>query len=120
MATCEWKIYYSGGETYSNLDGPASAAQKTDVQAVAQTHEEHGHHVEHTTDYYVYYDTGLWRGVDIFGLWDYLAQAGSKVVLFGRWVSNEEYAEIIKRALHDPDLPKRSAWKPNGQERRPS
>ena len=118
MATCEWKIYYGDDTELSNLESDPCDVPKTNVQAVVQNHAAHGHHVEHATDYYVYYDDGLWRGVDQFGLWDYLAQPGYKIVLFGRWVSNDQFKEILQRALRDPDVPKRSAW--GKYERRPS
>lgn len=113
----DWKIYYGDGSTYSSEDGPAEQAPKINCQAVVQNHEVVGHSVEHTTDYYVWFD-GFWRGVEIFGLWDYLSQPGSKVVLFGRWVPNDEYREFLNKALNDPEVPKKSAWLPGGVERR--
>ena len=112
-----WKIYYGDGSTYSDQDGSPEEAQKVNCLAIVQTNDVTGHSVEHTTDYYCWFSP-YWRGCDIFGLWDYLSQPGVKVVLFGRWVSNEDYKKILQRALKDPDIPKRSAWLPNNQERR--
>ncbi len=40
----------------------------------------------------------LWVGVDLFGLWDYLATDGWKRVLFGRTIPNAPYQEIYRRA----------------------
>jgi len=114
----KWKIYYGDGSTYSNEDGEPELAPKRNVLAVAQCNEVTGHSVEHTTAYYCWFDP-YWRGCDQFGLWDYLAEPGTKVVMFGRWVSNKDYTELLTRALQDPDVPRRSAWLPNGKERRP-
>lgn len=113
----QWKIYYGDGSTYSDLDGPPELAPKRDVQAIPHTSGLTGHRVERTNDYYVWTpERGGWRGVDQFGLFDYLIEPGVKIVLFGRMLNNEEYRAILAQSSRDPDLPKRSAWMP--EERR--
>lgn len=119
MDTCEWKIYYEGRKTYSNLDGPPELAPKRRVQVIGVAEYATGQRIERENDYYVWApERGGWRGCDQFGLYDYLIDPGFKIVLFGKMLSNDEYKEIFQMAVNDPDLPKRSAYLK--EERRPS
>lgn len=94
-----WLIYYADGTTYA---GAQQQAPERGVQAIIQQDETTGWYAITGYDYYVWLWDGLqWAGVDVFGLWDYLAQPGWKRVLFGRAVSNEEYETIYARALKD-------------------
>ena len=109
----KWKIFYSTS-TYSDEDGPPELAPKRDVQAIAVANKVTGRRIERTTDFYVWVpERGGWRGVDQFGLYDYLIGPGTKIVLFGRTLSDEEYGEVWKLVAHDLDLPPRSAYMPN-------
>jgi len=113
----QWKIFYSDG-TYSSDDGPPELAPKRDVQTIAVADEVVGRRIERGNDYYIY-DTGRggWRGVDQFGMYDYLIRPGFKIILFGRTLSDDDYREVWKRASKDPDLPAKSAFLPD--ERKP-
>lgn len=105
-----WKIYYSDN-TYSNLDGLPEHAPKRDVQAIAVVENSTGYRIERENDYYVWWpENGGWRGVDQFGLYDYLILPGYKIVLFGRMLNNDQYKDILNRAAKDPDLPRKSAY----------
>lgn len=84
------------------------------VQAIVQHNEHTDWHTETTGDYYIWLD-GLWRAVDIFGLFDYLIESG--LVKFGRTINNKEYQEIFQRALSDADFGRRSGFLPG--ERKP-
>lgn len=105
----KWKIWYSDGSTYSESDGPLENAPKCGVIVVAQTDETVGRKLDRSCDYYVLHDYGL-RGVDQFGLYDYLTQPGYKLVFFGRTVSDKQWSEIWDAAANDPDLPAKSAY----------
>lgn len=110
----EWKIFYSDS-TYSNEDGPPELAPKRDVQTIAVADEVCGRRIERGNDFYVYRHG--WRGTDQFGLFDYLIEPGSKIVLFGRSLSDDEYRKVWDIASKDPDLPPKSAYLPD--ERKP-
>lgn len=114
----QWKIYYSNS-TYSDEDGPPASAPKRDVQAIVVRDDAiSGRYIERSNDYYIWTPhNGGWRGVDMFGLFDYLSEPGTKIVLFGRTLMNEAFAKIWQRASKDQDLPAKSAFLPN--ERRP-
>lgn len=105
----DWRIYYGDGSVYSSNNGGLQIAPKRDVQVVVYTDPEVGRVVLSMRDFYWLAEYG-WDGGDIFGLWDYLSQPGSKVVLFGRAVRTPRYREILSRALIDSDFPKKSAW----------
>jgi len=87
-------IYYSDATTYQ---GPPERAPERDVQVIVQHDADHGWHLTLGSDYYVW-RTGAWVGVDLFGLWDYLAAPGWKRVLFGRTIGNEEFQAIYRKA----------------------
>lgn len=94
----EWRIYYGDGTTYQ---GSPEEAPERGVQAIAQVHPDVGWAATSSSDYYVYLPHDWWQGVDVFGLWDYLATPGWKRVLFGRTVNNAEYKAILERAFAD-------------------
>lgn len=113
----EWKIFYSAS-TYSDEDGPPELAPKRDVQTIAVANDVAGVRIERGTDFYIWVpERGGWRGVEQFGLYDYLIDPGFKIVLFGRVLSENDYGAVWKLAAHDPDLPAKSAFLPD--ERKP-
>ena len=105
----KFKIYYDDGSTYTDQDGPIELAPKVGVICIAQEDAFAGRKIDRSCDYYVMHDYGM-RGVDQFGLYDYLTQPGSKIVLFGRTVSDERWREIWDEAANrDTYLPLKSA-----------
>ncbi len=92
----DWAIFYGDRLVYSNLDGPVEGVPKLNTQIVLQKSDRVEWEMIRSSDYYVWRDT-FWRGVDIFGLFDYLSQPGSKVVLFGRTILNSEFDLIYRR-----------------------
>ena len=107
-----FQVWYGDGSTYTDRDGPAHLAPKTDVQLVVVEDREHGRYVCKSTDFYVWDDfdgEGSWQGCDHYGLWDYLSRPGTKVVLFGRSMGNRAFRELLGRALDDPYLPPKTA-----------
>jgi len=113
-----WKIFYGDGSTYSDKDGLPELAPKRDVQIIGADCEIAGRRFERETDYYIWTpERGGWRGVDKFGLFDYLIDSGYKIVLFGKMLNNKEYRKILDKATNDSYLPRKSAWL--REERRP-
>ena len=106
----EWQIFYQKG-SYSNDDGPPELAPKRGVQAIAVADKKVGRRIERSNDFYIYVpDRGIWRGVEQFGLYDYLQDDGFKIVLFGRTLTDSEYSIIWKRATTEGNLPIKSAF----------
>lgn len=109
----KWKIFYGDGATFTDQDGAAESAPKTNVQLIAIEDREHGRVICKADDFYIYdvFDGELnWQGVDYFGMWDYLSRPGAKVVLFGRTLGNVEYRNVVQRAFEDGYLPPKTAW----------
>lgn len=113
----DWKIFYCDGD-YSNSDGPPELAPKRDVQSIIVADENLGRRTEYSDNFYIYVpDRGIWRGVDQFGLYDYMIEPGFKLVLYGRTLTDKEYADVWNRTLKDTYLPPKSAFNPD--ERKP-
>lgn len=113
MTERKFKIWYGDGSTFTDEDGAPELAPKTNVQCVTIECPEHGQVVCKADDFYIYdvYDgEGCWQGVDYFGMWDYLSRPGTKIVLFGRTLGNEEYRQIVGAAMDDPYLPQKTNW----------
>ena len=108
----EWRVYYGSGASFDSTQGPPETAPCVDVQAIVQADPSVGRHVLTRFDFY-WRDRNEWFGGDLFGLWDYLARPGLKIVKFGRALPNDRYQEIMRRANNDPDLPRKSARYPD-------
>lgn len=107
----KWRIYYGDGSTYSNKDGKPFDAPPDNVQAIVFADRDHGRIINAMRDFY-WWMGDEWYGGDLFGLFDHLRQPGPRKVLFARSIPNEQYQEIIKTALADPDFPPKSANAP--------
>ena len=110
MSSHDFKVWYDNGATYT---GPPEQAPKRGVICIAQKDPDCGRTICRSDDFYIYsiFDGRPgWQGVDQFGLHDYLIEPGYKLVLFGRTIGNNEYKEILRKAIYDPDLPVKSPW----------
>ena len=87
------RIYYSDSSIHEGDNPPAR-----DVQVILQVDPQRGPYFQSGNDYYVNRD-GVWIGVDIFGLFDYLMDSG--FVLFGRTINSKEYDAIYQKAKGD-------------------
>lgn len=111
-----WRIYYGDGTTFDNTQGSPDAAPGVDVQHVVCRDTRPGTDPSHVGRYIVsgkfayWYDDGEWWGGDQFGLWDYLARPGLKIVKFGRSIANDRWLALYQRVLADPDFPPKSAY----------
>lgn len=105
-----WVIYYGiGTRCDSGSVGPERARER-DVQVIHQYDPQCGQAKVAGADYYVWRDSRWW-GVDLFGLYDYLASPGWKRVLFGRKIDNEEFNRISARAHKECGFAAKS-WEP--------
>ena len=104
----KWKIYYGDGSVFS---GNPEDAPERDVQVIVQEDSEVGWTTIHVRDFYVW-KWDQWLGVDLFGLWDYLASPGWKRVLFGRTMKRSEYNDIYKQAKSDKNFANKAGWLP--------
>ena len=108
-----WKVFYGDGSTFTDEDGPPELAPKRNVQAVGQECHDHGSVICRCDDFYIWAEFDgryQWQGVDYFGLWDYLIDPGSKVVLFGRTIGNREFKALTGKIYDDPYLPGKSGY----------
>jgi hypothetical protein len=110
----EWRIYYFDDSTFSNLDGAHWDAPGLGVQVIVQIDQDHGWETQARDEYYVWEDRGdgyKWWGVDKFAMWEYLfIEPGRKRVLAGKRMTRNRFSEIYKRAMNDPDFPKKTAF----------
>lgn len=107
----KWKIWYDGGGTYCDEDGPPEDAPCRGVLIIAQYDNHTNYSFCRSNDFYIFSEKmGGWQGVDWFGLFDYLIEPGFKIVKFGRTVDNREYMDIIHKAMHDPALGHKGSW----------
>lgn len=104
-----WRIYYDGEETHTGQGKGPTGSLARGVQVIIQDHPEVGVELVTGSDYYVLRGE-RWHGVDIFGLFDFLLDSG--IVLFGRTISRDEYADIFRQVAAD-----KAGWLP--QEVRP-
>ena len=88
-----YRIYYGDGNMSEDV-----IASARDVQVILQVDPERGPYFQSSDDYYVDRD-GVWVGVDIFGLFDYLLDTG--LVLFGRTITGKEFSAIYQKAKGD-------------------
>lgn len=106
----QWKIYYGDGTTFDSDDGLPVDAPATNIQLIAQYHPELGRHFiggQLRSDFYLFVNDE-WIDVDLIGLLDHLMAQG--IVKSGRMLPTSEWKQIQRRALNDPDMPKKSAW----------
>lgn len=110
----DWIVWYADGSTFTSAQGEPKDSPKFGVIAVAQADAWLGHEVM-TGEWYVYRaDVRKWFFCDSFGVKDQMIHFGHVIgaVRPGRFVTNDEYAAILKTTFDDPRLPRRSALKP--------
>jgi hypothetical protein len=104
--TLDWRIWYGDGTTFDSLDGSPKEAPARGVVCIAVADPDlygNGSYVHHLYDFYVL-EKERWKGVDLFGLYDFLLDSG--LVKFGRMIPSGTYRQIIWDATHDPDFKK--------------
>jgi hypothetical protein len=98
-----WRVYYGDGTTFSDQDGLPEDAPTTNVMCCAWYDEDNRRRLAHAADYY-WFEDGRWYGSDLFGLWDYLARPGLKIVKFGRMIGDLQFREVMSTAMNDLPL----------------
>lgn len=92
-----FKIFY---DDYTTYDDNPFIAPAFGVICILDTHGQK--HIDCRYDYYVWkFKEDGWTGVDLFGLWDYLAQPGERKVIFGRTVNNNLFEEIYQSCYRE-------------------
>jgi hypothetical protein len=108
-----WRIFYTDGSTYSNTDGSPYDAPPDGVQVIVKSDKDNGRFLVAQRDYYWFdHRRQQWFGGDIGGFWQHLRKPGPAKVLFGEFVTNEEYQACVSAALADPDFQPKSARHP--------
>lgn len=107
-------IYYGDGSTY---EGPIINAPPINVQCIVTPDQrrssyEVGRLVMHSWDFYIYADK-VWIGINgMVDLVDHILYRPVEKVLKGRMIPNEQYEDILSRAMDDKRFPKKSASAP--------
>lgn len=99
----KWRIYYGDGSCFDSSMGKPEDAPPVNVQVILQPHKENGRQTIHLWDWYYWYKD-YWYGADIWGLLDQLLWNRVTAVKQGRMTTNEQYEEIMKKAISDPDF----------------
>lgn len=106
----EWRVYYADGSTFSSVDGNPHDAPFFGIIAVCQPCPDVGLETLHAFDWY-FYMLGRWNGaVGHDALIDHVTAYAPdlEAVVVGRQVPRAQYQEIMRKALHDPDFPRKS------------
>jgi hypothetical protein len=104
-----WILFYADGSTFSNLDGEAHESPPSGMVAFAQNHPDVGHEVRdgHT---FIFKDDRWWS-CDMQGVQDQLIHFAHEIQAYrlGRWATDAEYTNIMKRA-RESNLEPKSAY----------
>lgn len=104
-----WRIYYGDGSTVDDST-PVADVPGVDVQLIVQADPNVGWAMLHGRDFYIWFEGDYWQGVEQFGLFDYLARPGVKKVIFGRWLTRDEFQALYVRAKADRDFARKSGF----------
>lgn len=106
----QWRVFYTDGATFSNLDGNPYEAPKEGIQVILKVDPDVGRFMLAGRDYY-WFDhlRQEWFGGDMAGFYQHLRQHGPSCVLFGTYVTHREYQACVIAALADEDFPPKSA-----------
>jgi len=110
-----WCIYYRDKSKFSSTDGSPFDAPRTDVQIIVFKNNQMGWEILSQSDYYYYEEGGHgWCiAADQFNVFDVLNRVRQPLILFGRWLSQEDFREVVLNMLNDLPEPK-TLWR-NGK-----
>lgn len=108
-----WRIYYTGGASFSDQDGSPYDAPTLGAQIIVQAEPDVGRYFVAQRDFY-WWDAKrqFWFGGDQAGLYQHLFGIGPKMIVFGTYVTNREYQDCVKLAQADSDFAPKSARHP--------
>lgn len=104
----EWRIYYDDGSVFdSSMGSPEDAPPFGFICAIGYD-ETGARYIMHGWDHYQWDHQGKqWWGMDLFGLIDRLSRNLVTAYKQGRTVTKTHFNEMMNKAHHDPDFPKR-------------
>lgn len=106
----KWKIFYIDGSEFGNEDGNPEDAPGSGVAAIAHEDKEVGVLIHHGENFYCFAEQyGGWVGMDYWGLSQYLARPGFKIIKLGEGMDLNAYKALLVRIRKDPTLPNKSA-----------
>lgn len=108
----EWIIYYGDGNKFSNIDGDCYDAPRTNVQLIVFKNNQMGWELLSQSDYYYYEGDGHGWCIasDQFNVFDVLIRVHKPIILFGRWLSKEDFQSVVLNMLSDLPSPK-TLWR---------
>lgn len=113
----KWRIYYRDGKTFDDTQGSCFEAPGDGLICIVQAHPKCGRTVMQKWDWYYWHNGEReWWGSEIHGLLYQLTHdplGYIQAVKQGAMVSNEDFRDITKRAVNDPDFPVKSYPLPN-------
>ena len=107
-----WAIYYGDETRFTDLDGSPYDAPRTDVQIIAFKNNRMGWEILSQSDYYYWEEAGHgWcMAVDQFNVFDVLNRVKYPLILFGRWLSQDDFRKVVLKMLDDLPEPK-TLWR---------
>jgi hypothetical protein len=109
----KWKIFYIDGTSFSNEEGNPEDAPGSGLAAIAQEDGVVGVAIHYGQDFYCFGEQYKgWVGMDYFGLGQYLAKPGFKIIKLGEAMDTVGYRELLAKIKVDPTLPNKSARYP--------
>ena len=110
----EWLIAYADGSFITSDDMVPHEVPRRGVICIVQTEQSCGKRVLVQMNYYCWHRYGQWVPHDLSGLNQYLDDHNEPGIrLQGYWLPDEEYADIVRRAMDDPRMPHKTANAPS-------
>ena len=109
----DWLIAYKDGSFLTSLDFTPEKVPRSGVICIIQRERSCGKRTLVQMNYFCWHKYGQWVPHDLSGLNQYLDDHNEPGIrLQGFWLPDEEYAEIVNKAMDDPRMPKKTASAP--------
>jgi hypothetical protein len=113
LSLLKWKIYFADGSTFKNTEGEIQDIPSRGVVGIVNIDTVTGWTLQSKRNYYVLIEGEEWWAVDHEGMILYLGDnLGSAAVLLGQLVSQKTWLKFFDRIKRDPELPNKSANRP--------
>ena len=109
-----WTIVYSDGQQFTHADGAPEDAPGTGVLGIGQEEATVGV-LAHSGEHFYVWDEeqyGGWYGLDYYGLAQYIARPGKKIIKMGESISTERFIDFLAALRENPLMPQKSARYP--------
>lgn len=111
-----WKIYYSDKSTFSDKDGSAFDAPRTEVQVITYWNPNTGKYDRTTQADKYYYEPEradwAWWHCDAETMVLHLIRAKQPLIFFGAMVPTQIFNEVEAQALADIPAGMKGVWRP--------